>query len=138
MKKLGVLLLALVLMGVFFSCELIEGVTIEDRIKDFMADVNGGRYSNLYTHFHPTQTVAYNQIKDASYWNTPGLFPSGETYTLGIVVPLGETVTTTISSNGGLYSGDSIIFSMAKDGDDYKIKSLMIDGVLKVMSRIPW
>ena len=137
MKKISAIALALVIMGAFFSCELVEGVSIEERISEFMSDVNGGRYSDLYTHFHPSQTAQYSQIKASDYWNTPGFFPAGETYTLGAVIPLVDTVTTTISSDS-LYSNDTIIFTMAKDGDDYFIKTLTIDGLPKVLTRIPW
>ena len=137
-RKLLILALVALSAALFFSCKVNEGTTIEDQISGFMTDVNAGSYTKLYSHFHPTETVAYSQIKAESFWNTPGMFPSGETYTLGAVVPIGTTVTTTLKSTVTYGStGVAIIFSMSKDGEDYMIKSLTIGGSPKVQSRIP-
>ena len=119
-------LAALTLLTLFFGCDLFmaKGVTIEERIDMFMKDVNAGNYGKLYTHIHPDAEL-YEQTKSADYWNKPDVFPSGEKYTLGLVVPVGNLVTTKINSMSR-YDNDTIIFEMAKDGDDYKIKKITI------------
>lgn len=126
------LVIAAVVAAGFFSCAVEEGVEIKERIDDFMAALNAGNYSNLYKHFHPTETSNYDGIKDPSFWNTD--FPSGETYTLATYVPA-ETTVTTISSSLGKYSGDTITFVMAKRDDDYFIKSITIGTTNVVWSR---
>ena len=133
MKKLGYLTAVVVLMMAVYSCTMGGSVSIPDRINDFMRDVNAGNYSSLYTHFHPTLTDQYNFIKPSAFWDSPGMFPDAErpSYVLGAIVPAGETVETIITSDAA-YNNTSIKFDMAKDGDDYMIKSLTIGGVLKV------
>ncbi|GAB4363670.1 MAG: hypothetical protein Kow009_00230 [Spirochaetales bacterium] len=118
--------IALILVTTFFGCDLfgVKGVTIEERIDMFMEDVNAGNYGNLYKHIHPDAEL-YEQTKSPDYWNKPGVFPSGETYQLGVIIPVGDVVTTTISSTAS-YSDDTIIFQMKKDGEDYKILKITI------------
>lgn len=118
--------LALILVTAFFGCDLFgaKGVTIEERIDMFMKDVNAGNYSNLWKHIHPSADY-FEEAKSADYWNKPGVFPSGEKYTLGLIIPVGDLVTTTITSETS-YAGDTIIFEMKKDGDDYKILKITI------------
>ena len=119
--------LALILVTAFFGCDLFgaKGVTIEERIVMFMKDVNEGNYSNLWKHIHPS-AYYFEQAKSADYWNKPGVFPSGEKYTLGLIIPAGDRVITTIRSETS-YAEDTIIFEMKKDGDDYKILKITID-----------
>jgi hypothetical protein len=118
--------LALILVTAFFGCDLFgaKGVTIEERIDMFMKDVNAGNYSNLWKHIHPSADF-FEEAKSADYWNKPGVFPSGEKYTLGLISPVGDLVTTTITSETS-YPGDTIIFEMKKDADDYKILKITI------------
>jgi len=119
--------LALALVTVFFGCDLFgaKGVTIEERINMFMKDVNAGNYSNLWKHIHPDAEL-FDEAKSADYWSKPGVFPSSEKYTLGLIIPAGDLVTTTINSSTS-YNGNTIIFKMKKDGDDYKILKITID-----------
>ena len=117
----------LILITTFVSCDLSggEGVSIEERIEMFMDDINAGNYSNLYKHIHPSADF-YEQTHNAIYWNAPGVFPEDEKYTLDVIVPIGDVVTTILNSDIS-YSDATIIFVMKKDGDDYKILKITIE-----------
>jgi len=119
--------LALILEAAFFGCDLFgaKGVTIKERIDMFMKDVNEGNYSNLWKHIHPSADY-FEQAKSADYWNKPGVFPSGEKYSLEAIVPVLDVVTTKLNSTAS-YKNAIIIFTMQKDGDDYKILKITID-----------
>jgi hypothetical protein len=136
-KNLFLAALAAVLLSIFFGCDLAgsKGVSIEERIDSFIEDINAGRYNKLYTHFHPTKTEKYNQIKPDSYWTT--IFPDTRDYSLSEKIIVGSTCTSTITG-GVIYNNTPIIFYMAKDGDDYMIEKLVIAGVTIVNSMIPY
>lgn len=109
---IGVLLLT--------GCPLEDTTTVSERLNAFMSDVNREDYTSLYTHFHPLSS-AFTARRAAETW-TPAPFARGETYQLG-TISNNATVTTTIS--GGIWSGDSITFTMLEDGsDNWKIRSI--------------
>jgi len=128
--------LALILVTAFFGCDLFgaKGVTIEERIDMFMKDVNAGNYSNLWKHIHPSADY-FEEAKSADYWNKPGVFPSGENYSLGAIVPVLDVVTTKLNSTAS-YNNATIIFTMQKDGDDYKIKKIVIDTEIIIINLV--
>ncbi|HOV38406.1 MAG TPA: hypothetical protein PLG79_06775 [Spirochaetales bacterium] len=136
-KNLFLAALAAALLSIFFGCDLAgsKGVSIEERIDSFIEDINAGLYDNLYTHFHPTETEKYAEIKPAGFWTT--IFPDTGDYSLSNKSIVGSTCTGKITG-GDIYSNTLITFYMAKDGDDYMIKRLDIADVTKVDSMIPY
>jgi hypothetical protein len=136
-NRLYVLVVLGILAAAFFSCELpTSGVTMSERVDLFMADVNAGNYSTLYTHIHPSANNTGN-VAAATFWSAEGMFPPGEKYELSGRVNLVTSVSATISSESRFFPPNTIVFEMALDGDDYKITVLKIDGDTKVDSRIP-
>ena len=140
MRRVAFLLIAASVFAAVFSCNFFfGGVEVKERINLFMADVNAGKYAVLYTHFHPTETAMYNEIKDPAFWNVER-FPPGETYVLGgpigTIEILSEVATGTITSDVS-YSNTYIFFLMAKSGDDYMIKRLVIEGTTYISSIVP-
>jgi hypothetical protein len=79
MKKTGrvkiysALVMALLLPAFFGSCTLLDGilgVTAKERINRFNNDLTAGNYTELYKHFHKTETDQYENIRSAAYWDT--------------------------------------------------------------------
>ncbi|MBP7494322.1 MAG: hypothetical protein KA771_02420 [Spirochaetales bacterium] len=136
-KTLRLVVGVVALLSIFFGCDLAgsKGASIEEQIDSFIEDINAGQYDNLYTHFHPTETAKYDEIKPADYWTT--IFPAGD-YSLSNKSIVGSTCTGRITGGDSLYSNTPITFYMAKDGDDYMIKKLVIEETTIVDSMIPY
>lgn len=130
-NALFILLIILVAVLSFDSCSLF-GVKIDERIDAFIDDLNNDRNS-IYLNFHPSGTADYNAIKaPITSWDI--WFPTGETYSLSNLDDGdSDSVTATITStDSGGWGSKSAIFKMAKDGCDWMIEELTLDGTLIV------
>jgi hypothetical protein len=121
----AVLIAALALLLVFTGCK--QGVSKEERIDMFLEDINKDPIPN---------TVRYNFSSSCTIYTTidgtliAGDFPSGSIpYTLSIPDYGSNPVTGTISGTDGAFVPPvSIEFTMTKDGDDWYILKLVLDG----------
>ena len=133
MKKtlLRWLVLTAVLVLAIGGCDLI-GVSIQDRVSLFLADLNSLDRSQIYLNFHPTLTNDYSAIQNETLPDWALLFPTG-TYIPYSISGLDTSdpwnVFGSINSIDGAWGGaKSIIFRMAKDGPDWMIRELDLDG----------
>ncbi|MFP4562380.1 MAG: hypothetical protein ACLFRY_03635 [Spirochaetia bacterium] len=118
------ILYGLLILGVFgsllLSCDLLSGpVAASERIDLFMADLNAGNYSKLYTHFMEGQTTQYNTIKDPVWWDSHRLFSSGNK------PPGGFTLTTDTATDQGSYL--SIPGNFTNVNDTYSVTFNMME-----------
>lgn len=125
------LALALVLALAYIGCSLF-GTSIEVRIDSFLTDLNDDR-SNIYLNFHPTLSADYDAIKNGTLPDWSTLFPTAG-YTPYVITGLNTSdptnVTGTIDESGLHGWGPKpIVFRMAKDGFDWMIEELDLDGV---------
>ena len=126
------ILLSLIIIVGFAGCSLF-GTKIDERIDSFISDLNNDR-ANAYNNFHPDKTTDYSVIKPATYWDTD--FPSGTPdYSIsGLDDSDSDNVTATIdgAADTGFGGPKPIKFKMAKDGYDWMIEELTLDGTLIV------
>lgn len=124
---LGVLALVT---GCFF------GISINQRLEQFVADLNLADRSSLYLNLDPN-LPDYDALKDPAYWSgSEGWFPDGGTtplYALTDVVTnnAGDgTATVTASIDGpAMFGGPWVIdFALVRDGFDWFISSITLDG----------
>ncbi|AFG37171.1 hypothetical protein [Spirochaeta africana] len=119
-------LAALLLVGVA-GCNLFDddSVSPRERVDAFMEDMNRSSRSNIRSkHIHPDASD-YSTLS-TSYFEDP--FPTDQTYTLSSVNVSGSTISATINSSDGAWSGEAIEFRTRNDGDVAKIIRLTIDG----------
>ncbi len=133
------ILCGLLLLGMFgsllISCDLLSGpVSATGRIDLFMADLNAGNYSELYTHFMEGQTTQYDEIKSVSWWDSHRLFSTANKPAGGFTL-----TTDTATDQGGYLSipgsftnvNDTynVTFNMMEDADgSYYIYQLIDEG----------
>ena len=125
LRIIGVLFI-LTILFTLGSCEMFTnwfGTTIEGRVDAFDDDLSAGNYSSLYKHFH-SDTVDRTEMKNVSedYWSTTSIYPEGNIKNYSVS---GDTV------NGTVWNGSadlSFTMNMKKDGMEYFIRSLEIDG----------
>ncbi len=122
-------LLAAILVLAFGGCSL--GVSVEDRVAQFLDDLNNTDRSDIYLNFHPTLTADYAALQGGTLvdWDVP--FPVAY---ISYSIPDLDTsdsgnVTGNISSsNDAAWPGPKpIVFRMAKDGADWMIEELDLD-----------
>lgn len=122
------IILGIIIIVGFAGCSLF-GTKIDERIDSFISDLNNDR-ANAYTNFHPDKTDWYNNIKPATFWDTD--FPIGTPdYNLsGLDDGDSDNVTATIdgAADNGFGGPKPIKFKMAKDGFDWMIEELTLDG----------
>lgn len=122
-KKHIAIFILIAVFSLFFSCNQMQEISIEERIDMFFDDVNNNP-SDVYTNYHP-DAPNYNNIKD--YNNTLGnVLPTGNNYSHGAVVVNGEQATTTVT--GGTYTNEPIVFNMKKGDDGWYIWDTTING----------
>ena len=125
LRIIGVLFI-LTILFTLGSCEMFTnwfGTTIEDRVDAFDDDLSAGNYSSLYKHFHSDTVDRDNMKTDPDgYWSATPIYTSSNIKNSSVS---GDTVTGTVW-NG---SADlSFTMNMKKDGMEYFIRSLEIDG----------
>jgi hypothetical protein len=124
-------LLAAVVVLALGGCSLV-GISVEDRVAQFLEDLNSPDRSQIYLNFHPTLTADYGALQGGTLvaWDT--VFPiSGYVpYSIPDLDPSDpESVTGNISSaNDAAWVGPKAIeFRMAQDGADWMIEELDLD-----------
>ena len=121
MKKniLAVLIIFVLILSVFTGCQKETGLSIDERIRAFVKDLNGPRL-NIRDHFHSSSS--FSNINNAVILTT---FPFGSTYgVISISTVSSSTRSVNISKTG---SGDinGVIFVMREEGkDDWYIESI--------------
>jgi hypothetical protein len=125
---IAVIILGAILVLCFFGCFLI-GVSIDDRLSQFIGDLNKTDRTSIYKNFHPTATTDYAAIRDQGYINT--WFPTtglpGTQYTItGIDSSKSSRVTAAISGPSGIWTPSpvNVYFVMEKDGNDWMIAKI--------------
>ena len=126
-------LLAAILVLAFGGCSL-TGVSVEDRMAQFLDDLSNTDRGDIYLNFHPDLTADYEALRGGTFlpdWET--MFP-----TVGYVpysIPDLDAsdpanVTGNISSSwDAAWPGPKpIVFRMAKDGADWMIEELDLGG----------
>lgn len=122
MKKMNRLLLALAALALVLAlggCEILEEVSAQDRMDDFIADVNGGNY-DLQKHTSPAASQ-YSAAGDESFWNTR--FSS--------YIPLSGLTEEYENKNAASYTvdGDGVTFTfvLIKVGNSFLIQTITRD-----------
>ena len=88
------------------------GVSIRDRIDQFMSDVNASRFSSLKEHLHSEATQ--DESADAEFWGI--WFPEPGTYTVTELSTVGSTATGVMESPNDLqWNGATITFTMREE-----------------------
>lgn len=139
MKKSEIHAILILLVFIVFialgSCDIPGGpVTIEERINMFEAEINKQDRSQVYTHFHPTATVQYDDIKDPEYFDAGPLPYDYEPF---FITPVGEpkdegsglmSVTADFRNDNGEYPGSAtFVMQTGGDNDDWYIKTFTLD-----------
>ncbi len=108
---------------VFFSCQMEEPVSKEDRMDIFLEDLNEDLdRDEIYKNLHPDIRNAW---KDPSSWSTTALRSDYEPFSFGSLSYGDTTVAGTITSD--FHSGDPLEVQIKKDGDDWFIKKVIIN-----------
>ena len=130
-NALFVLLIILVVALSFESCSLF-GTKIDERIDAFIDDLNNSDRSNVYTNFHPDKTADYNAIKDPSTtWDI--WFPVADIpYSISNLDDSDSDSVTAVISSSGTFGPSNATFKMAKDGFDWMIEELTVQGLTPV------
>jgi len=130
--KTGMILMVVLFIAGLSSCDLFVsffGTTIDERVDSFRDDVDDAQlsqdYSDLYTHFH-SDTIDRDLMKndpngDTGYWSDlPFYHDTGDnisTYSVS-----GTSV------SGSMESPNSFTMEMKKEGLNYMIYHIDIDG----------
>jgi hypothetical protein len=124
---------ALVLVLVVGSCTL--GVSVEDRLDSFLADLNTPGRADIYLNFHPTETADYAAIQSGS---PPPAGPDWDALFEEVAIPfhyenLDPSNTEAVTANVvGTAFSKSVVFKMALDGMDWQIEELTVNGSLEI------
>ena len=119
----GIALLAMAVAALMLGGCAMDKTSIEDRIGEFIADVNAGDYGNLYKHLH-TDCADRNAAKAAAFWDPTTVFKAvNKPFSLS-GMSFGTTSTGTLNSAVG---PDTITFVMKEeDPDDWFILSISV------------
>jgi len=123
-KKLGLVLIVIVLLAGFNSCDLFVsffGTTIDERIDAFNDDVADANWNKLYTHFH-SDTIDRDTMKNdpAGYWDSSPFWNGAEIVNFSVS---GTTVTGIES-----FGDQGVTVEMKREGLDYMMYHLTVDG----------
>ncbi len=112
MKKNILLLLAvfILIFSIFTGCKDNSGLSIEDRIKQFVSDLNKSDRSSIYKDNFSSSSPFYN----GSESTLSQAFPKGPSYSVSSISGSGST--RTVKINGA--SPDTWTFSMKDEGED--------------------
>jgi len=112
MKKsiLALLIILILAFFVFTACQEEGGLSIDDRIKEFVKDVNNNRNNACKNNFHPLSGFRNG---DSNTVTTLG-FPSGPTYSVGSISGSGKSRTVVINGVAPI----TRTFTMLEDGKD--------------------
>ena len=132
MKKITLILILLSAVSFLFlltGCEEDSGMSIEDRIKAFVSDLNDSSRNGIFKeHFHPDST-SYTNGSEATI---EPVFPNdgGETYTQTSISGSGSSRTVYIDCTGDDGVDGNYTFTMKEDGeDDWYILSINPGGL---------
>lgn len=114
-----IVLISFFIFSIFTGCTQEETMTIEERIRAFVSDLNKSNRDSLKEHFHYTQ-IARNLMNDA-YWAP--FVQEGGSYTVLSITETGSN-TRSVRIDGGISQGSYYTFNMKKDGDDWMIYSI--------------
>ena len=125
-RRLILLALAAVTVMTFTSCEdllnaLFGGTTIDEQITSFQSTLNSADRTNIREHFHPLM-AGYQQIADDEVFNTGPLRYANANFTISVTNIVNEVATCTYTDANG--TDGTIVFTMVKDGSDYKINKI--------------
>jgi hypothetical protein len=125
-STIRIVLLLVVAMAtvILFSCSVLP-VSIEQRINDFINDLNGNR-TNAYMDLDPNIGTYGTTRGSSTFWNVQFGTNVPFTYTPNPAVPSGQTVTIDIRDHSGTLL-DTYTFTMVNAGtvsDNWVIHSL--------------
>lgn len=130
MKNIIKATVLIVLVLMVFSCDLFleePSVLIASRISSFESSLNAGSYSSLSNHFHPDMT-SYDSYLDQTIFTSGPLQEANATFDFG--VPASDESSTGYTAVGTFgnkyYTDGNYAAEMRKDGDDWKIYSMVI------------
>lgn len=107
------------------SCDslgsLLGGVTAGKRVQNFISDVEGGNYDDLYTHFYEGMTDSYSNIKSAEYWDNTPFAAAYNPQITNVGEPEESGNTTYISAVLESGTDYNITFELMAEGDTYYI-----------------
>ncbi len=123
-KKIRLIIVSMIVLGVCSSCNLFNTVSVNERIIEFVSDCNDSDKSNMYLNLHPTETTSRSQRIAASTWTE---FSSAHSpWSISIVSQTGTTevtVTGQISNGSGVSNETVTIILKEYETDIWYIKS---------------
>jgi hypothetical protein len=133
-------LISIAILALFLSgCEP-QGVTIMDRLSAFGANLNKSDRTGIQLNFSKGDTQDYASISSAAWWTANGFpVPTDDTHIYSIVVidyvdP--DNVTATMYGAPGFNGTNppiaSAVFVMVKDGADWFIRGVSLDGTVVI------
>ena len=125
--RIGVLAAVVVILGLG-GCAL-KGTSIEDRVNDFIAELQAGSYSGLYKHLHEDCTERSAAVSGVTFWNTTP-FNTTDAPFMFTSLSYGGSTTATFESDDVL-TPTGITFEMQEeDSDDWFIRRILIPGLI--------
>jgi hypothetical protein len=127
MKRKTILLILLIAaigwLSYLTGCSLL-GVSVDDRVMQFVSDINDSDRSQVYLNFHP-DILDYSGIQVAAFWD--GHFPyANAPYSISALSTGNPAnVTFTISDSGAI--SKNVKFVMQQLGNDWMITEMYMD-----------
>ena len=127
-------ILVLIIFGIllsllFIGCSLL-GTSIEERVYQFITDINSVDRSTVYKNFDPSINQQ-DDVADPAFWNVhfPGSAPTDyRPYTLDSLDDSNSTnVITVISANFLAWGPKTVRFEMVQIGTNWLISKMWID-----------
>jgi hypothetical protein len=122
---LRLLLLGVVAVALLGACQVVNllfGVTIDNRIKDFSDGYTSGSYATLYKNFSDN-TAQKNAMKDPTFWDSTPFAAGNQPQALKTYSLKGSTVTGTFSNH---YVSYDLTMEMEQTGMDWYILSITL------------
>jgi hypothetical protein len=122
---------ALVVWGLA-SCNLLNPVSIQQRIDDFLADLNTSTRTNIGQNFHPTATTEYAALQDPNLSGINTTFPVGSysSTTIDQSNPSGGVIVQISGPNAVLSSPYFLKLTMqTTNSNDWRIVTLSLSQI---------
>ena len=124
MKKTGlfiVIILLVLLSSIFTGCA-VGGMGINDRIREFVSDLNKTNRDSIKEHLHSDCSVSNSANEE--YWDEKFDNDGVQNYSVGSITETGSK-TRAVKILGGMYDADTFTFTMKEeDEDDWYILSI--------------
>ncbi len=120
---LMLLILAIGLLSYLAACSLL-GVSVDERVNRFLADINNGDYGQVYLNFDPN-ILDWPGIQVAAFWDTK--FPPGNAPFSIASLASSDPSNVTFTISAAAFATKNVKFVMQKSGMDWMIIEMYMD-----------